>query len=236
VKRRLPRASHLAVAISLVALFAAAGGPAWAKKQVAKISGSSIKSGSITAKQLKDGAVTKAKLAKSVQAGIVGKQGPQGVRGLTGTRGPAGAFNVTDNTGARLGLYAGMLAGSYIGVRLDSGAILAYDNNPPTTFPIPLGGSVVYFAATGCTGQAYVLINPSVPAQVGTMTDSPPSAGSDVWMATQGSTPLGSVAYQSVRSSGGCSNSSSTASNVIAATKAGKVPAITKPLFLTPAS
>jgi hypothetical protein len=69
--------------IATLALFIALGGAsAFAATQLAK--------NSVGAKQLKNGAVTTAKIAKSTRAALVGSKGPKGEQGPPGERGPAG--------------------------------------------------------------------------------------------------------------------------------------------------
>ncbi|HVO54770.1 MAG TPA: hypothetical protein VMT37_10185 [Solirubrobacterales bacterium] len=62
--------------VSVIALFVALGGNAYAATQLAK--------NSVGTKQLKNGAVTKAKIAKSAQTALEGAKGPQGPPGPPG--------------------------------------------------------------------------------------------------------------------------------------------------------
>jgi hypothetical protein len=65
-----------------IALFVALGGTSYAAF--------SLPAGSVGTKQIKNGAVTKAKLAHGLQQGAVGPQGPAGPAGATGPEGPPG--------------------------------------------------------------------------------------------------------------------------------------------------
>jgi hypothetical protein len=65
-----------------IALFVALGGTSYAAF--------SLPAGSVGTKQLKNGAVTRAKLAHGLQTGPAGPQGPTGPAGATGPAGPPG--------------------------------------------------------------------------------------------------------------------------------------------------
>jgi len=83
-----------AIAISLLALFISLSGGAYAVTQIGT-------------KQIKNGAVTKQKLAKNVKRqlnqkakrGPQGQRGPQGVQGVTGPSGPTGTQGVQGEPG-----------------------------------------------------------------------------------------------------------------------------------------
>jgi hypothetical protein len=91
MKRRL-RAPSPAFVISLVALFVALGGTSYAATHLPK--------NSVGTKQLKNKAVTPAKIAHKTIAlfkgkkGDTGPQGPQGVQGIQGQAGPQGLQGV----------------------------------------------------------------------------------------------------------------------------------------------
>lgn len=80
-KRRL-RAPSPALVISLIALFVALGGTTYAA--------TSLPRNSVGTKQLKKGAVTKAKINKKTLTQLKGNQGPQGPQGPHGPQGPKG--------------------------------------------------------------------------------------------------------------------------------------------------
>lgn len=65
-----------------IALFVALGGTSYAAF--------SLPAGSVGTKQLKNGAVTRAKLAHGLQQGVRGPQGPAGPQGANGPQGPPG--------------------------------------------------------------------------------------------------------------------------------------------------
>jgi hypothetical protein len=84
-----------ALMISLIALFVALGGTTYAA--------TSLPSNSVGTPQLKNGAVTKKKIArKTIKAlrGNTGPQGPQGPQGLQGSKGDKGAQGLPGANGA----------------------------------------------------------------------------------------------------------------------------------------
>lgn len=91
MKRKL-RTPSPAFVISLIALFVALGGTTYAATSLPK--------NSVGTKQLKKGAVTKAKINKKALASLKGQQGPQGpqgnpgAKGAQGVQGPPGPFPV----------------------------------------------------------------------------------------------------------------------------------------------
>jgi hypothetical protein len=96
--RRRPSA---ALVIACIALVFSITGAATAARTLIK--GNEIAKNTITARNLKNGAVTKSKLAADAlpargetgPAGAAGPQGPAGERGATGERGPSEAYRVT---------------------------------------------------------------------------------------------------------------------------------------------
>lgn len=80
--RLLRRRFTYANIVATIALFVALGGTSYAAF--------SLPAGSVGTKQLKNGAVTKAKLAHGLQQGTQGPQGPVGPQGATGPQGPPG--------------------------------------------------------------------------------------------------------------------------------------------------
>lgn len=95
--RRRPSA---ALVIACIALVFSITGAATAARTLIK--GNEIAKNTITARNLKNGAVTKSKLAPDAlptrgetgPAGAAGPQGPAGERGATGVRGPSDAYEV----------------------------------------------------------------------------------------------------------------------------------------------
>jgi hypothetical protein len=87
MKKLRPRLTFANV-VSCLALFVALGGSAYAATQLPK--------NSVGTKQLKDGAVTEAKLAK----GVIGMAGANGERGPEGRQGPAGPQGIPGAAGA----------------------------------------------------------------------------------------------------------------------------------------
>ena len=82
--RRLPSPS---LAVSITALVVAMGGTGYA---ATKLSGSNIKSGTITGKQIKSRSLPAGKLSAKAIAQLHGAQGPAGPAGPAGAEGPAG--------------------------------------------------------------------------------------------------------------------------------------------------
>src|SRR4051794_22637094 len=103
--------SHLSYAnvMATIAVFMVLGGGAYAAVKLPK--------NSVGTAQIKNKAVTKAKLAKGVA--VKGDTGSQGAKGDTGAPGPAGAAGAkgdtgdTGATGPSTGAAGGDLAGSY---------------------------------------------------------------------------------------------------------------------------
>jgi hypothetical protein len=82
--RRLPNPS---LAVSITALVVAMGGTGYA---ATKLSGSNIKAGTITGKQIKSRSLPAGKLSANAIAQLRGAQGPAGATGPAGPAGPAG--------------------------------------------------------------------------------------------------------------------------------------------------
>jgi hypothetical protein len=226
--------SVLAAVAVIAAAFVVLGGPAAATHF---INGGSIKPGTVGGKQIANGAISSSKLSKSLRKAI-GKTGPKGATGATGaagatgSRGPAGAFDVVDAQGRTIGLYAGTYS-SYLEVYTAAGALLMYDPSLTTTYPLPLGGAAIFYQQANCAGAAYAPYN-GTPMPAAIILDSPPSAGSQIY-SMQGTGSPTSFSYQSVKTSSGCTNSSSTVSQAFPVTSAGTVPAVQKPLSIVPA-
>lgn len=92
-----------ALIISIIALFVALGGSAYAGIQLSKnsVGTAQLKNGAVSTSKVKNGAITKGKLADSVKKSIgkEGPQGPQGPRGSQGDRGPQGDQGPQGNQG-----------------------------------------------------------------------------------------------------------------------------------------
>lgn len=84
-RRRLPRP---ATVLAAIAVFAVLAGTATAASGL--ISGSKIKKGTITGKQIKNKSLGANKLSPAAVKKLQGQQGPQGPKGDTGAQGPAG--------------------------------------------------------------------------------------------------------------------------------------------------
>ena len=87
--------------IAAIVLFIVIGGTATAASGL--INGKKIKPGTVTAKQIKNKTITKAKLAPSAVKslkGAAGETGPAGAKGATGAAGATGATGVTGAAGA----------------------------------------------------------------------------------------------------------------------------------------
>lgn len=236
---RTSRTTALAVIVAAAAIFVAAGGPATAGKLITK---NQIAPAAVTSKAIANGAVTDAKLSKSLRKSIKGKAGTpgapgaagaQGPKGETGARGPAGAFDVVDATGKAVGQWLGMVSGPLMGIYTAEGAVLLYDNGSPSSYPSVTNPPVLYFKADGCVGQPYGTTIPSFPFQTAIVLEGPPNPGSNIYVAEPG-TPENFTA-ESTRTSSGCSDTNSGASQAYKVRAAGTVPTLTKPLLLKPA-
>ena len=87
--RKIRSRESVALAISLIALFVALGGPSYARKIVSSIDGHSITKGTIEADRLSKNA-RKALTGKSGRQGAPGRQGSQGPQGQQGQQGVPG--------------------------------------------------------------------------------------------------------------------------------------------------
>ena len=173
--RALGRHLTYANAAATIALFVALGGTSYAAL--------SLPAGSVGTRQLRSGAVTKAKLARGLQRGT---QGPQGAVGPAGAAGPAGP------PGPSTGPAGGALAGSYPDPGLAAaepwhelgtagsptfqpctigGTEAAWQNDQPGTFAtaaiyrdpygvVHLKGSVKCPGATSMAGQNILMLPP----------------------------------------------------------------------------
>lgn len=83
------RRHHLA----LVALFVALSGSAYAAV--------TLPAGSVGTRQIRNGAVTLAKIATAARGGLKGGRGPQGAQGVAGPRGLQGAQGAQGNAGSQ---------------------------------------------------------------------------------------------------------------------------------------
>ena len=238
------RRTVLVVIAAAAAIFVAAGGPATAGKLVTK---NQIAPGAVTGKAIANGAITDAKLSAGLRKAIKktgasgaagapganGANGANGAPGAAGARGPAGAFNLVDATGKVIGQYAGMYSSGFPMAYTAEGAILTYDNNSPTNYPSFASSGPLYYKANGCTGQPYAYVSSSYLFQHSIVLESPPSPGSKIYVGIPG-TPE-SFTAESARSSSGCSDTNSGASQVYTVKEAGTVPTVTKPVLIQPA-
>lgn len=178
-------------------------------------------------------------------AGATGAAGAGGAKGETGAAGPTGpqgatgapgAYSVVDAAGRTVGSFAGWFNGSfstpYYSVMTPEGAILFYDGGASSNAPSNASPSVLFYKTTGCTGTPYV--NAYAPSQFGILTESPAGPGSAVYVLDATASPE-TFTYASYRNAGPCSNSSSQATQVFPARRAGSVPIVLKPLRLVPA-
>jgi hypothetical protein len=225
------------IVVALVALgvaFVAAGGPATAKKF---INGGDIAPGTVGKRQLANGAVTLRKISRSARSalrgarGASGPAGPQGPAGAAGARGPAGAFNFVDRTGAVVGQAFGYYVGLYPEVKIGSGAVVVFDNDPTTANALPVI-TTLYYQQVACAGPAF--IPPVMPPEFAVILDNPAAPGSQIYVADLSTAPQ-SFTAASVRSSSGCAASSTALRGAFQAKTAGTVPAVVKPLQQAPA-
>jgi hypothetical protein len=166
--------------------------------------------------------------------GATGAQGPQGPAGATGPQGPAGVAGgqwiaKDPNTTLQIGTY---FFGRYNAILLfydsQTDGYAGYDPSTGSFAPAP----TIYFANTGCTGQAYVL---NGYAHVNKFIMLGPN-GSTYY---KSSGAAGSHTYWSQLTSGGCGNMGSQQTNTLVAASATTRPSsfpasIGLPLELSP--
>jgi hypothetical protein len=225
------------IVVALVALgvaFVAAGGPATAKRF---INGGDIAPGTVGNRQIANGAVSLRKLSRRARnalrgaRGATGATGAQGAPGAAGARGPAGAYNFVDRTGAVVGSSFGYLSGVYPEVKLASGAVVLFDNDPTTANALA-ANTTLYYQQAACAGPAFV---PSIyPPELATIIASPAAPGSQLYVADLSTAPQ-SFTAASERRSTGCAASTTRLTGAFEAKTAGTVPAVVKPLQQVPA-
>ncbi|MBK6762513.1 MAG: hypothetical protein IPG68_04200 [Micrococcales bacterium] len=165
-------------------------------------------------------------------AGGQGATGPQGPQGPAGARGPAGAFEAVDQTGKVIGTFVGILS-AYPMVRLPSGAILLWSNNPADPNALAVGPPQVFFRQAGCTGDAHGL-QTSLPFDLGIIIGTPAAPGSAVYRMEPG-TPQSFTALSTLTPTG-CQAISTPVTNAFVAKPAGTVPVVAQPLRVNPVS
>jgi hypothetical protein len=161
-RSRTNRRFGFANALSLVALFLALTGGAYAATQ--------LPSGSVGTKQLKNGAVTLKKISHSAQHALRGAKGPQGDAGPQGPKGDPGipGTSVFDSSVPSGKTIAGAWGGRYIAPQLASNNSYLISTSFPVKAPVALSDADVNAApGTGagdpdpsCTGSAD---NPTAP-------------------------------------------------------------------------
>ena len=236
----------LALVVAAGAIFVAAGGPATAGKLVTK---NQVAPGAITTKAIANGAVTAEKLSKSLRTslkgakgangapganGANGANGASGAKGDPGARGPAGAFNVVDANGKVIGTFTGFFSSNYLSALTADGALLVYDANSPQAYPSSFSSGPIFYKQAACAGQAYGTIT-GYPVQMAIILDGPPVPGSKIYVMSPAASAE-SFTYQSIRTSSGCSTTSSSVSNAYPAHEAGTLPSIVKPLTIVPST
>ncbi len=164
------------------------------------------------------------------KTGGQGATGPQGLPGANGAIGPAGAFDAVDQTGKRIGTLVGMLS-AYPMVRLDSGALLLWSNNPADPNALAVAVPQVFYRGAGCAGDAYG-VHSALPFDLGIVIGSPPAPGSAVYHMQPG-TPQSFTALSTLTPTG-CQAISTPVTNAFVAVPAGNVPAVVQPLRFIP--
>lgn len=238
---RLPRAEVVALVLGALAVLVAAGAPATAKSL---LTGKAFKAGTVGSSDLAAGAVTPDKVAAETRAlvrrgatgapGAPGAKGAPGATGAAGDKGPPNALDVVDARGRRLGRFVDPSAvGSFVTVRTDAGALLAYDPGTTSNYATPLGGSQVYFSSNDCSGQAYAPYV-GLPLQFAVSTESPTYGGSPLWQYNGGS-GFESISYASVLTASGCAATTGSLATALRVDPAGEAPPVKKPLRIVPA-
>lgn len=238
------------VAAGLVA-FVLSGGLATAAKL---ITGRDLAPGTITSRELARGSVSTTKLTRSARralrgpagargaagapgargaAGAAGAAGPAGPQGPAGPAGKDGAYDFADQNGTVIGASAGFFSGIYPTVRLTSGALVTYDNDPSTPNALAFAPPTLYYQQAACAGPAYGVTAP-YPFDTAIILQNPAAPGSAVYHLTPG-TPQ-SFTATSERTRTGCAASATRVAGAFVAEAAGTLPNPAKPLRLVPAS
>lgn len=159
--------------------------------------------------------------------------GPPGANGATGPIGPAGAFQALDQTKKVIGDYMGVFSGVYPMVRLSSGAIIVWQNDPTMTNAMIITAPQVYFREAGCSGEGYGVAS-GMFFDAGIIISGSGAAGAPVYRLQPG-TPQTFTA-QSILTPGGCVPGPAGVSNAYVAKPAGEVPVVAPPLYIEPKS
>jgi hypothetical protein len=137
------------LAVSITALVVAMGGTGYA---ATKLSGSNIKTGTITGKQIKSHSLGTGKLSAKTIVQLHGATGPAGPAGAAGPAGPAGARGPAGATSI-----AGLTRPQTPPVDLQPGV------QKTTTVPCPSGTVVVGGGVSAASSSTQVNINSSYP-------------------------------------------------------------------------
>lgn len=170
------------------------------------------------------------KTEKTIKWNNKGPAGATGPAGPAGAVGAAGAYNAVDQTGKTVGTLVGLYAGVYPMVRLDSGAVLIWDNDPNNDKPLSIASPVIYYQQPGCAGDGYSMFSPGLLFDLGIVIGSPASPGNPVYKLQPG-TPQTFTA-QSMLTPAGCAATASAISGAYVAKEAGTVPSVKQPLYL----
>ncbi|MEA2158226.1 MAG: hypothetical protein QOD66_606 [Solirubrobacteraceae bacterium] len=147
-RSRTHRRFGFANAVSLVALFLALTGGAYAATQ--------LPSGSVGTKQIKNGAVTLKKISHSAQHALRGATGPQGDTGPQGPKGDPGTpgTSIFDSTVPSGKTIAGAWGGRYIAPQLASNNSYLISTSFPVKAPVALSDAEVNAAPSAAAGDA----------------------------------------------------------------------------------